>query len=110
MGLVKKISIGVGFIIVAVISFIIGGISIAIVSDYMGKKFTLKVRLIEDIDLPADLYKYGKPAFNPTIEGRLLKGSIGFQDTLRKGDWVYIKFPAVINAKKFEYIKEDMSK
>ena len=77
MGMVKKISIGIAFIIVAVISFIIGGVSIAVVSDYMGKKFTLRVRLIEDIDLPADLYEYGKPAFKPTIEGRLLRGSIG---------------------------------
>ena len=106
MNIIKKISIGVAFIIVAVISFIIGAVSISIVSDYFGKQFTHKIRLTEDINLPAELYEYGKPDFKPMITGKLLKGSLGIQDTIRKGDWVYIKFPAVINAKKFEYVKD----
>ncbi|MFA6141751.1 MAG: hypothetical protein WC738_00455 [Candidatus Omnitrophota bacterium] len=106
MGIIKKISIGIAFIIVAVISFIIGAISISIISEYLGKQFTHKIRLTEDINLPVDIYEYSKLDFKPMITGKLLKGSIGIQDTIRKGDWVYIKFPVVINAKKFEYIKE----
>jgi len=105
MSYLKKFSIGFGFIVVAIIFFILGFITEIALQRSWDSRMKHDVRIIKDIDfVNDDVFSHDEPD-KVTVRGFIKKDSIG-QQTFRKGGTVYVNFPIVLTRDKIEYVDE----